>query len=146
MNTQLPDHSRVWVYQSQTEIPNEVQTQMASDLNNFISQWAAHGEGLYGDAFILENYFVVLTVDESKVGASGCSIDSSTRFVKELEKKYNLSLLDRLHVLTEHEGKKEIVHFADVKNIPERMIYNPMVKNLGDLRNNWKVQVKDWEF
>lgn len=143
---QLPDHTRVWLYQSQTELSADLQTTIQKDLNLFISNWAAHGTELHGAAFIVEDYFIVLAVDESVVGASGCSIDSSTRFIKQLEKNYDLKLMDRLHVLTELNGQKEIVHFADVKDNPERYIYNPMIKTLGELKNGWKVKVTEWNF
>ena len=144
INTQLPNTTRVWIYQSQTELSADLQATIQKDLNLFISNWAAHGNELHGDAFIVENYFIVLAVDESKVGASGCSIDSSTRFIKQLEKSYGISLLNRLYVLTELDGKKEIVHFADVKDNANRFIYDPLVTTLGELRENWKVKVTDW--
>ncbi len=146
MNTQLPDSTRVWLYQSQTILGTDLQATINKDLKVFISNWAAHGTELHGDAFILEDYFIVLAVDESKVGASGCSIDSSTRFIKELEKRYKLSLLDRLNVLTEKDGTKEIVHFSAVKNDPERYVFDPMIKTLGELRKKWKVKISEWSY
>lgn len=143
MNTTLPDSSRVWIYQSQTEIAKDVQESLQRDMNLFVSNWANHGKGLHGDSFILENYFIVLVVDESKINASGCSIDSSTRFIKEMEKKYNLDLLNRLKVLTELNGEKEIINFSDVKENTERMIFNPMIQTLGELKNQWKIKVTE---
>lgn len=144
MNTTLPDSSRVWIYQSQTEIAKDVQESLQRDMKLFVSNWANHGKGLHGDSFILENYFIILVVDESKINASGCSIDSSTRFLKEMEKKYNLSLMNRLQVLTELNGKKEIVHYSDIQDNPDRLIYNPLISTLGELRNNWKIKVTDF--
>lgn len=144
MNTTLPDHSRVWLYQSQTALNAEQKATIQKDLDLFISNWAAHGKELHGDAFILEDYFIVLAVDESKVGASGCSIDTSTRFIKEMEKKHALNLLDRMHVLTELNNEKQIVHFADAKADGNRYIFNPLIQTLGELRNNWKVKVSEW--
>lgn len=146
MNTHLPDNSRIWIYQSQTLLSAEVQSQLTVEIKRFVGQWAAHGEELHGDAFILENYFIVLAIDESKVGASGCSIDSSTRFIKEIEKKYNLSLLNRINVLTEINGVKEIIHFSDVNKEEDRIIFNPMIRTVGELKNNWKIEAKDWTF
>lgn len=143
MKVELPDSARTWIYQSQSEIPKEIQDSLQEDLDGFLMNWANHGKGLHGNAFILEDYFIVLAVDESKINASGCSIDSSTRFIKEMEKKYSLDLLNRLQVLTELNGQKEIIHYSELKNNPDRIVYNPQIKTLGELKNNWKIKVAE---
>jgi hypothetical protein len=134
----LPDSSRIWIYQSQIPISPEAQAEIQIKLNEFVHQWAAHKVQLYGAATILEDYFIVLAVDESMTMASGCSIDTSVHFIKTIEKEYNLNLFDRLNVLIEHNGKKKIVHFSDVINYSDAMFFNPMVKDLGEFRREWK--------
>ena len=79
--------SKVWIYASNRELTQKDQETIASELEPFISEWAAHGKGLLGKSSILENRFVVLVVDESKAMASGCSIDTSVRFMKDLGAK-----------------------------------------------------------
>lgn len=141
----LADTSRVWVYQSQTPIAKSAQSEIQVRMTDFVEKWAAHGNQLYGDSTILEDYFLVLAVDEKQAGASGCSIDSSVRFMKQLEQEFGLVLFDRLHVLLENDGTKSIVHFSEIQNHPNSIIYNPLVHTLGDLRTNWKVKVQDFK-
>lgn len=143
---QLPASSKVWIYQSQTEIPMELQSELQSKLNLFISGWAAHGKELFGDATILENYFIVLAVDESKIRASGCSIDTSVHFMKQLAHNYNLELFNRLNVLIETEGNKSIVHFSNLSKYSNSFVYNPLIQSLDELRTNWKVRVSESQF
>lgn len=137
----LPDSSRVWIYQSQTLISKAVQKEIQVKLDDFVRQWAAHKVQLYGESTILENYFIVLAVDETMTIASGCSIDSSVHFIKELAKEYQLNLFDRLHVLIEENGEKKIIHFSDIKNHSGATFFDPMVATLGDFRARWEILI-----
>lgn len=137
----LPDSSRIWIYQSQTPIPKETQQEIQTKLDEFVRQWAAHKVQLYGDSAILEDYFIVLAVDENMTMASGCSIDSSVHFIKGLEKEYKLNLFDRLHVLIEEHGEKKIVHFSEIENHSGATFFDPMVTTLGDFRVKWRTLV-----
>lgn len=139
----LPDSSRVWIYQNQEPISEEKQVAVQAKLDDFVSQWAAHGAQLYGASAILEDYFIVLAVDETKTSASGCSIDSSVHFIKELAKEFNLNLFDRLNVLIEENEEKKIVHFSDLKQHSDAVFFNPTVQNLGEFRKNWKTLIEN---
>ncbi len=138
---QLPDSSRIWIYQNQTAISKEAQVEIQVKLDDFVRQWAAHKVQLFGASAILEDYFIVLAVDENMTMASGCSIDSSVHFIKNIEKEYQLNLFDRLHVLIEENNEKKIVHFSDVKQHTGATFFDPMVTTLGDFRAKWKVVV-----
>ena len=143
---QLPESSKVWIYQSQTRISSEVQAKLREKISLFISGWAAHGNELFGAGEIIDDYFVVLAVDESKVSASGCSIDTSVHFVRKLGQDFNLDFFNRLNVLIITGDSQEIVHFNELSNHSDSIIYNPLVKTLGELRNSWKVKVSESQF
>jgi hypothetical protein len=134
----LPETSRVWVYQSQTKLTEEQQTAIQDKLNLFMATWAAHGDQLFGASTILEDYFVVISVDESKTIASGCSIDSSIRFMKDLGKEFDLDFFNRLNVLIEENNEKKIVHFSEINQHKGAKYFNPQIANLGDFRKNWQ--------
>ena len=96
MNTikNIPPDSKVWVYQSNRKLTDsEVETISNSGLA-FIEQWAAHGASLKASFDVLYNRFIILSVDEKQAMASGCSIDSSIRFIKEIEKLLNINFND----------------------------------------------------
>lgn len=134
----LPETSKVWIYQSQTEITEELQVRLLPKLKTFIQGWAAHGNGLFGDATILENYFIVLAVDESKVPASGCSIDTSVHFIRHIGQEFNLDFFNRLNVLIELDGDKKIINYHDLKSFPGALFFNPMITKLKELRGEWR--------
>jgi hypothetical protein len=89
---------KVWIYLSDKELSTEMKASIAVDCDAFLKEWNAHGNMLTGSAEILHNRFIVIKIDETGYAASGCSIDKQVQFIKVLEQKYNISLLNRLLV------------------------------------------------
>ena len=92
---QLPDSARVWVYQASRPLTEAELTAAAPALTQFVADWTSHGRALRAGAAFFHNYFLVVGLDESQAGASGCSIDASVHFVRNLEQQLNLNLLDK---------------------------------------------------
>lgn len=116
------------------------------ELDIFIPQWASHGNKLFGGADVLENWFVVLAVDETQSMASGCSIDTSVQFMKAVGKELNVDFFDRMHVLIENNNDKQQVHFSEIGKYPDAKLYNPLTATLGDFNSNWVIPVKESQF
>ena len=89
----LPNNSRVWIYQSDREFQEKEIDFISEKAEEFINQWTRHGDDLKGSFTIKYNQFLVLAVDESFNNVSGCSIDASVRFVKGLEHELKLDLM-----------------------------------------------------
>ena len=140
----LRDTSRVWIYQCERELSNE-EASMAEELSKrFVEQWVAHQVALMASFKLVGNQFLVLAVDEDVHGASGCSIDSSVRFVQELGRKLNTSFLDR-RIPVMIDEKLELLSTSEIKNLSNSgkinentVFFNNLVSNLDDFRNNWK--------
>ncbi len=94
--TTLPTTARVWIYQAKQGFPTAATPLVREKVQRFTEHWISHNRQLraYGDVW--HDRFVVLMVDESKAGASGCSIDSSVRFLKQLQMEYGVDLFDRM--------------------------------------------------
>ncbi len=117
---------------------------MKEVLNAFVSEWASHGNQLFGAADVLHNRFVVIALDESKAGASGCSIDSSVRCVKHLGETFSIHFFDRLNVWIEQSGAWKRVHFGSLRDYPDWNVFDPLIQDLDALRNAWNVSVSDF--
>ena len=94
----LPDESRVWIYQASRPFSNEEKISIVEELEIFLKQWTAHGADLVTSYEIPYNRFIVIGLNENLQGATGCSIDSSVRFIQTLESKYQIELLDKMNV------------------------------------------------
>ena len=92
----LSPHSKVWIYTANREFSSEDEAIIADAMKRFLPQWAAHGNALFGDYSLEYQRFLILVVDESQAGASGCSIDTSVRFIKDLGTRLNIDFFNRL--------------------------------------------------
>ncbi len=77
---ELPEESRVWIYQSDRKFTDEELAEIESGLQQFVEQWAAHGTGLQASFTTRYNRFIILAVNQEAQGATGCSIDASVHF------------------------------------------------------------------
>lgn len=144
------ENSRVWVYQANKKLSDSEVTRVQSELNSFTTAWTAHNHQLKAKGEVRYNRFIILTVDESQTGASGCSIDKSVRFIQQLEQQYGITLLDRFN-LAYREGSE--IHSAPRHAFEEMLkqgainrdtiVFNNMVQNLTDLQTMWEVSFKD---
>ena len=98
----ISEESRIWIYQSnRTLSPVEV-IEIEAKIKDFLISWTAHGSELQASFLIKYNRFIVISLNESFNIATGCSIDSSVRFIQDLEKLYDVSLLDKMNVSYRH--------------------------------------------
>ena len=94
----LPNNSRVWVYQSDRGFTQEEITFISQNAEQFIEKWTRHGSDLKGSFTIKYNQFLILAVDEGFNNVSGCSIDASVRFVQELEIALQVDMMDKMNI------------------------------------------------
>ena len=145
----LPNNSRVWIYQSDREFKEKEIAFISEKAEEFINQWTRHGDDLKGSFTIKYNQFLVLAVDESFNNVSGCSIDASVRFVKGLEHELKLDLMNKMNVTFKNNDTINLVNLAafqkfakDGKIGQETIVFNNMVNTKEDFENNWEVPAK----
>ncbi len=146
----LTDSSKVWIYQSSREFTaNEVE-EISQVLKNFVSSWKRHSKELKASYQIRYNQFVILAVDESYNGISGCSIDASTNLFKNIEEKYNVDMFNKLNVAFKNGEHINIVTLADFqKYIKENkinnkaIVFNNMITTKKELENRWELAAED---
>ena len=147
---QFSENSRVWVYQSDRKLSDSEALQIQILLDNFTTGWTAHNNQLKAKAEIRYNRFLILVVDENQAGASGCSIDKSVHFMKQVESQFNINLFDRFN-LAYREGNEVLsaprhVFEGLLKKgsiSTNTVVFNNTVKNLNELETKWEVPFKD---
>lgn len=139
-------NSKVWIYNSDRILKLAEQKIIKNELTKFVSSWKAHNLKLRADAILEHNYFIILAVDEYDIKASGCSIDTSVKFIKSLEEKINVNFFNRLNLVIEKQDEYNLVHISDIKKYPQWNVFNPMITDLYTLRKEWKMKVIDSPF
>lgn len=143
------DQTRIWIYQANRHFTPEEIPSINQALNSFSKEWAAHGANMKTACFIVDPCFIIMAVDQSNISASGCSIDSSVKILKEIEKKFDLDLFDRLNLSYENEqGQIEIIKMSEFQNglksgqfNTNTIVFNNLIDSIQDLRSNWKTTV-----
>jgi len=138
--------SKVWIYQSNRAFtPDEVNA-IQLKLNDFASQWKAHGHQLKAKAEVIHQFFLVFIVDEASAGVTGCSIDASVRVIKEIEQEYQVDLFDRFNIAYQVEGqvvvntKEDFETLVNIKSVgPKTIVYNNLVQNLQEFETKWEI-------
>ncbi len=136
--------SRVWVYTANRPL-NEAEAQAAQQaLDGFVRQWTAHNAALKAVAEVFQNQFVILMVDESQAGASGCSIDKSVHFLEALGAQLGVDLFERMRFAWVQDGRLQFADrpefSAQVQNSgigDDTLVVNTLVATKRDLEENW---------
>ena len=146
----LPAESRVWIYQSSKPLDDVTISSLSSVLENFTNNWQSHGNPVRSSFSILRNRFIILAADEGFEKPSGCSIDSSVALMKEIEEKFNLSLLDRS--LISYIDNEE-VKLIDLKKVNDAikanqinkstLIFNNHITTKQQLQEVWVVNAEN---
>ncbi len=145
----MPDYARVWVYQANQNLTDSEVQIIQQVLENQINNWAAHGASLAGSVQVLHNRFVIVAVDEMQNQASGCSIDASTRWLKDLGNDLNLDFFDRSVAFLQNNDLKT-VEIGKIKTLvtediltPDTLIFNNLVPNIQAFKSNWNIKASD---
>ena len=149
-HTDLPSDSKVWVYQSNRRLSKNEISEITRKGKEFIQNWASHGSSLKAAIEIFYDYFIVVFVDEKQAAASGCSIDKSFQFIKELEVDYEMTLLDRTIVAYRENDEilscrldefEELIKEGKVDE--NTIVFNNLVDTRKDFDTRWEVLLKD---
>ena len=142
----MRNNARVWIYQSNRELSATETEQIELQLKDFTQTWTAHNQQLLAAGFINYNRFIILMVDESNAGASGCSIDKSVHFMQSIEKQFSIKLFDRMNIaykldyavasVSAHEFEKLILSGA-VNS--ETIVFNNLADTKLELATNWEL-------
>lgn len=149
----MPENARVWVYQSNKELSGAEANKIKEAGNHFIADWSAHGASLKASFDIVYDRFIVIAVDEQQALASGCSIDKSVKFVKELEQQFDLNLFDRLQVAYREGNAIIVCHLSAFEKLAQQglvnestVVFNNMVTTKTAFDKEWELPLKDsWQ-
>ena len=140
---------RVWTYIISKELNPDQLNFLLEEGKAFVQGWTAHDQQLSGSFEIYKDKILIFKVNEEVHGASGCSIDKLTRFVRSLEIKYGIELLNRLLVAVKVNEEIQIIHSSKIKDLLEvafinekSIIYNTSASNTDELKN-WEQSLKD---
>jgi len=150
----LPDNfspkSRVWVYQASRGFMLSEALEIESLLSKFSSEWRSHGAEVNAYCNLFFGQFVVLMADEERAGVSGCSTDSSVRFIKDLGQRFQVDFFNRTTLAFVVKNKIQLLpmsqlHYAlDNYYVDKDTLYfNNLVQTKEELENKWIIPIRE---
>lgn len=91
--SELPDDARLWVFAASDRITGERMSELLDAVDEYLAEWKAHGDPLTCAREWRDDRFLVIAVDQSSAGASGCSIDALFRILQQLQGRVGTSLV-----------------------------------------------------
>ena len=147
---ELAEDARIWIYPSDTPFKEEDMESLEQRLKEFISQWTVHNKALKASFTIPYRRFVVLAVDTEFNQVSGCSIDSSVRFIQALEQEFSKVLLDKMNVTFKqgeylvHKDLKDFKALVKSKSVsPDTIVFNNLITTKSEMDSHWEVPAKE---
>ena len=139
-----PD-SRVWVYTSNRRLNDAEVEQVEAALKAFTSEWTAHNQALKATAEVFENQCIVLMVDETQAGASGCSIDKSVHFLEELGAHVGADFFERMRFAwTDEQGRPQFAGREDLAVARQNGRITDQTPMLNTLVQSRKEMLEKW--
>jgi len=149
----LPDHSRVWIYTSSRPFTDFEISETESFGADFVETWRVHGSAIAAELKVIHNQFILIAANEKVATVSGCGIDSSIGFIKGLEERFKVQLLDKLNLgFINKEGNVEVLPMMQFQQkmdtaeiTPHTQVFNNMINTLGEVRTSWQVPlIESW--
>ncbi len=147
---QLSGEARIWIYQASRSFEHQEKATVLQKVQEFLEQWTSHGNSLRGSGEIYYNQFLILAVEESVQGATGCAVDASIQFIRELEREFQISLLDRTHIAFRRGEDNLVVPLDQLKTtiqegtiLADMMTFDNTITQKGALTDKWLVRAQD---
>jgi hypothetical protein len=144
------DESRVWVYQSNRLFSLSEALEIEEQLNKFSAEWRSHGAKVNAYANLFFGQFIVLMADETEADVSGCSTDSSVRFIKDLGDQFKVDFFNRTSLAFVLKDKIQLLPLNQLSYAFENgfisedtLFFNNVVQNRKELENNWIIPIKN---
>jgi len=147
------DASKVWIYQSNRLLGISEAFQLEEMFNDFLKNWKSHGSHIKGYINLFFGQFIIVMADMPDQKVCGGATDLSVRFIKKLEKEFNISLLDRQLLAFVVKDRIELIPLSQLEYafengfIDKDTLYfdNHSVLNKSELEEKWIVPVcKSW--
>jgi hypothetical protein len=151
--TDFAEGSRIWVYVTDRPLrPSEVE-QVQAESEAFCRTWTAHNQALRAGAEVLGDSVLLLCVDETRAGASGCSIDKSVHFLEKMGAAMGVDFFERMRFAWKNEDGA--VHWADRAELQKSvaaghvhagtLMFNSLVQRKSELAGKlWQPYPDSW--
>src|SRR5256885_1768545 len=148
---ELPDVARVWIFASDRPLRGDDARTLLDTVDQFLSQWKAHGAPLRSAREWRDDRFLLIGVDPTIEQASGCSIDGLFRGLQGLERSLATRLVAGGRVFyRDANGEPQLAARSELASLAARGILNgdtpvfdTSITNAGAYRERFEQSARD---
>ncbi|MEO7989071.1 MAG: hypothetical protein ABI663_05985 [Chryseolinea sp.] len=145
----LPEYARIWIYQANKKLDSKSVAILSETLKAFTENWVVHGQPMQASFDIRFDRFVILAANEGINAASGCSIDSSVRILKEVGHALQVDFFDRSEVAFKNGDDILTLNISTLKNSlsngdwnAETLVFHNLIAEKSQLDTAWHIPAK----
>ncbi|WP_372744331.1 ABC transporter ATPase [Lutibacter sp.] len=146
----IPEEAKIWVFPSNRKFyPQEIE-EISKSVETFLNNWKSDRDPIECSFLIKHDRFIIITANDTEYNLSLEAQDTLTSFIIELEKKYEVVLLDKINVCYkqgEFVQYKDIVEFKKMiknKGVSDKTtVFNNMITVKEELRYNWEINIME---
>lgn len=146
----ISSKARIWIYQADRPLTDEEVATVQISGRSFSDKWEAHGKALQASVKVFHNQFLVIAADESYNTTTGCSIDSSVGFVRDIANDLQIDLFDRTHIAFLLNNEVYLAPLNSIKSKVEQgtitadtFTFNNMVTDKATFEQQWLTPAKN---
>lgn len=147
---EIPTWSKLWVFPSSRKFYEQEISGLKENIEAFLNCWTNEDQ-LFNCAYELKyDRFIVISVDNTDISLSLKTHDALSIFIQELEKKFEVILLDKINVCYK---QGEFVQYKDIVEFKKMMkekgvsaktiVFDNMITTKEELENNWEINIMD---
>ena len=146
----IPEEAKIWVFPSNRKFyPQEIDD-LKTSIETFLNGWKDNRNEVECSYLIKYDRFILVTANDTENGLSLEGHDALISFFIELEKKYEIVLLDKINVCYkqgEFVQYKDLIEFKKLiksKAVSEStIVFNNMITVKEELRYNWEINIME---
>lgn len=146
----IPEWSKIWIFPSSRKFYEQEISELNKSIEAFLNNWANENQ-LFNCAYKLKyDRFIIISVDDTDLNLSLQTHDALSLFIQELEKKFEVTLLDKINVCYkqgEFVQYKDIVEFKKMmkdKGVSSKtIVFDNMITTKEELESNWEINIMD---
>lgn len=146
----IPELAKVWIFPSSRKFyPQEIKG-LQKRIEDFLREWKGPDNSINCAYNLKYNRFIIIAVDTTKKSLNLEAHDELTTFIQELEKSYEIVLLDRMNVCYKH---GEFVQYKDLKDFKKliknkgaskkTIVFNNLINTKEELEYDWEINIMD---
>jgi hypothetical protein len=146
----LPPNAKVWIYQSDSNLSSKDVELIEKEVKLFLNNWSSHNKEIESSYEIRYNRFLIIGLNENINSASGCSIDKSVNFIKNLQSILKVNFLNRLDVAYKIGNEINTISLLEFQNMirenklsKDSIVYNNMIDTKKLYLNSWETTIEN---